>query len=899
MSCTLHITPSGHLQLIPNEDGQVDSRMKKVIAAFTRSTSEGLFSMAAQATGETEPSLLFWREVGVRYLSRLCRIQEVDTDKNQVEAPGQEEIHHMLMNAPPMVGSEYLNATLVLQLWEALDQWTVNAVMTSGLNLSDWLKKHAPHWHQVGRVCFHLAENKNNPEHPFAFMATYAPRLGRSGQVQFQPLGKALQEYAGVRNKKQLVHLLSPVQCAAEKSALVNDLIESGDLFHPLAWTAKEAYAFLLEVPTYEESGLLVRLPDWWRARPRVRVAVSIGEKRQNTFGLDAMLDFNIHIALGEDRLSEAEFKKLIKSQDGMIYLKGQWIEVDREKLSQALSHWKEVEQHATDGELTFAEGMRLLAGAKMDLGSANDREEEIHEWSTIHTGSWLKEQLAEIRCIQNLKDVEPNEGLQGSLRPYQQDGLNWLWLLVRLGFGACLADDMGLGKTIQVIALLLHLKRENPKQSNPALLVMPASLLANWKSELTRFAPSLHITCLHPSECERSSLDSMATDPEAALSKIDVVLTTYGMLQRQPWLLDRHWPLVVLDEAQAIKNPGTRQTRSVKKLKSQARIALTGTPIENRLSDLWSLFDFLCPGLLGSASVFKHFIKGLEGQEQSHYAPLRNLVSPYILRRLKTDKRIISDLPDKTEVKAYCGLTKPQAVLYSETVRELEKALETSDGIKRRGLVLAFLMRFKQICNHPSQSLGDGNYFPQESGKFERIQGLCEEIAARQEKVLIFTQFREMTNPLANLLSPVFGRAGLILHGGIPVKKRKTLVDTFQNERGAPFFILSLKAGGTGLNLTAASHVIHFDRWWNPAVENQATDRAFRIGQKKNVLVHKFICRGTIEEKIDAMIEEKIALGKSLLEGGTETLLTEMNDQELLDLVSLDIHRTTLQETS
>jgi len=280
-----------------------------------------------------------------------------------------------------MVGAEYLNATLVLQLWEALNQWTVNAVIASDLSLSGWLEKHALHWHQVGRICFHLAENKNNPEHSFAFMATYAPRLGRSGQVQCQPLGKALQEYAGVRNKKQLVHLLSPVQCAAEKSTLVNELIESGDLFHRLAWTAKEAYAFLLEIPTYEESGLLVRLPDWWRARRRIQVAVSIGETRQTTFGLDAMLDFNIHIALGEDRLSEAEFKKLLKSQDGMIYLKGQWIEVAREKLSHALAHWKEVEQYATHGELTFAKGMRLLAGTKMDLGSANDREDEIHDW--------------------------------------------------------------------------------------------------------------------------------------------------------------------------------------------------------------------------------------------------------------------------------------------------------------------------------------------------------------------------------------------------------------------------------------------------------------------------------------------------------------------------------------
>ncbi len=899
MSCILNITPRGHLQLKVNEEGQIDRPMKKVIEAFNRSTPEGLFYLAMQTIGETEPSILFWREMGVEYLSRLCRLPELDADAKMLEMLGHDELKALLLNAPPMTGAEYLNGELLTRLWEELHRWTIDAVLTSGLSLSAWLKKHAPHWHQVGRVCFHLAENKNDPDYPFAFMATYAPRLGHSGQVQFQPLSKALQEYAGARDKKQLVHLLSPVQCAAEKSALVNGLVESGDLFHPLAWTAKEAYAFLKEVTIFEESGLLVRLPDWWRTRKRVRVAVSIGEKRKNKFGLDAMLDFNLNIALGDERLSEVEFKELLTSQDGMIYLKGQWIEVDKEKLSQALAHWKEVEQHALHGGLTFAQGMRLLAGSKIDLGSADTRQDEIHDWSAIHAGSWLKDQLSELRATKEVKVAAPDTGLKGNLRPYQQDGLNWLWLLVRLGLGACLADDMGLGKTIQVIALLLHLKKEKKEQHKPALLVMPASLLANWKSELNRFAPSLRIAFIHPSECDRPSLESIAAHPEDALSQVDVALTSYGMLQRQPWLADIPWRLVVLDEAQAIKNPGTRQTRAVKKLKSEARIALTGTPIENRLSDLWSLFDYLCPGLLGSAGVFKKFIKGLEGHEQSHFAPLRNLVSPYILRRLKTDKKIISDLPDKCEVKAYCGLAKPQGVLYSKTVAELERALETSDGIKRRGLVLAFLMRFKQICNHPSQALGDGMYHPHESGKFERLQSLCEEIGARQEKVLVFTQFREIIDPLADLLSAVFGHAGLILHGGTAVKKRKSLVDAFQDENGPPFFILSLKAGGTGLNLTAASHVIHFDRWWNPAVENQATDRAFRIGQKKNVLVHKFICRGTVEEKIDALIEEKVALGKNLLEGGAETLLTEMNDEELLDLVSLDLNRTSMQETT
>ncbi len=383
-----------------------------------------------------------------------------------------------------------------------------------------------------------------------------------------------------------------------------------------------------------------------------------------------------------------------------------------------------------------------------------------------------------------------------------------------------------------------------------------------------------------------------MAGAGKGGLAGVDVVLTTYGMLLRQNWLLDRDWHLVVLDEAQAIKNPAARQTKAVKQLKADSRIALTGTPVENRLTDLWSLFDFLCPGLLGSATRFKGFAKSLSQRSANQYAPLRDLVSPYILRRLKSDKSIISDLPDKTEMQTYCGLAKAQAALYQRAVHDLSSSLQGLDGIKRRGLVLSYLLRFKQICNHPSQLLGDGRYVPKDSGKFARLAALCEEIASRQEKMLVFTQFREITDPLASFLAEQFGQPGLVLHGGTPVRQRQKLVAQFQEEDGPPFFILSLKAGGTGLNLTEASHVVHFDRWWNPAVENQATDRAFRIGQKKHVLVHKFVCQGTVEEKIDALIEDKTALANDVLEGGTETLLTEMDNEELLKLVSLDVNR-------
>jgi non-specific serine/threonine protein kinase len=444
----------------------------------------------------------------------------------------------------------------------------------------------------------------------------------------------------------------------------------------------------------------------------------------------------------------------------------------------------------------------------------------------------------------------------------------------------------MGLGKTIQVLALLLVLKNEAGNRSKPSLLVAPASLLANWAAEIARFAPSMKAILAHPSA---PPADRLKMDGSHELADVDLVITSYGFLTRASWLLTMPWRLLVLDEAQAIKNPAAKQTKSVKKLQAETRIALTGTPIENRLGDLWSIFDFINPGLLGSSKEFAGFIKRL-ADRPNPYGPLRDLVRPYILRRLKTDKSIIADLPDKTEVNVFCPLSRKQAALYQQAVGELSRALEDAEGMQRRGMVLALLMRFKQICNHPSQWLGDGAWGEEDSGKFGRLRDIAEVIAARQEKALIFTQFRETTAPLAAFLGSVFGRPGLILHGETEVRKRKDLVRRFQDDERCPFFVLSLKAGGAGLNLTAASHVIHFDRWWNPAVENQATDRAFRIGQSKNVLVHKFICRGTVEDKIDQMIESKKQLAGDFLTSGADMLLTEMKDEELLDLVALDL---------
>jgi SNF2 family DNA or RNA helicase len=900
MNHDLCLTPIGHLRLRESDDASgaaPDAWMKRVAAAFSSSQAAGLLALAAtRPDAPPPPSFSFWREFACRYLTQLCRTPESGASRvDAIEPPAESELAAMLLNVPPMQGAEYLSVEVLRGLWAELDTWTGTEIAGSKDGLTGWLKTNASIWRQVGRVCFHLAENKQDPELPFAFLATYAPSLSRAGRVQYQPLGKALQEYAGQRNKKALINLLSPVQRASEKIDFVKELVDSGDIFHPLAWTPGEAYRLLKSVPLLEESGLLVRLPDWWRKRPRPRVAVTIGEKKQSRFGADSMLDFKVGVALGDENLTEAQWRRIMASEDGLAHVKGQWIEVDRQKLSEALAHWKQVEAEAAGQGISFIEGMRLLAGAPADLDADGSVADGQREWSFVDAGTWLSGILSDLRDPKGLTLKEPSRDFRGTLRPYQQIGTNWLWFLSSLGLGACLADDMGLGKTVQVLALLLALKQSRRRGAKPSLLVLPASLLANWKAEIRRFAPALEAAFIHPSETVPATLAALAAKPGEALEGIDLVLTTYAMLPRHKWLLDIRWRLVILDEAQAVKNPAAQQTRTVKRLRADARIALTGTPVENRLSDLWSLFDFLCPGLLGSAAKFKQFVKGLEAREHDRYAPLRNLVGPYVLRRLKTDKRIIADLPDKTEMKAFCGLTKKQAALYAKSVRDLAAALEGQEGIKRRGLVLGFLMRFKQICNHPSQFLGDGGYEPGDSGKFDRLKTICEEIVSRQEKALVFTQFREMTEPIAAFLGGVFGQEGLVLHGGTAVKKRQSLIDRFQKEDGPPFFVLSLRAGGTGLNLTAASHVVHFDRWWNPAVENQATDRAFRIGQHRNVVVHKFVCRGTVEEQIDTLIEEKTNLADDILKAGAESMLTELSDAQLLEVVALDIDRAQL----
>jgi non-specific serine/threonine protein kinase len=893
----LRLTPHGNLLF---EAGTAAAPpdppvVRRLAAAFARGSGPGLLQLGGGEAGQAlPPVLVWWRAFAARYVSGLClHATGGDADAAapavlpSVAAPDEADLATLLLTAPMMPGAEYLTAAVLRRLWHELAAAAAAALAAAATDLQSFLKALHPAWNLLGRVHFNLAENRRDAEFPFAFMATYTPRLSAEARAQHQPLAAALREYAGAANRGRLLSLLLPVQRAAESCAWLRPMIDSGAIFHPLRWTAQDASRFLAGVPDLERAGVVVRMPAGWHANrpPRPQVTASVGTRAPSAVGLGGLLDFQMAVTLEGETLTARELETLLAGTDALVLLRGRWVEVDRERLAQALQRFREAEALAAQGGLPFAEAMRLLSGAAV----AQDRDDAANaDWSRVTAGPWLAETL---RALRNPDGAggDPGPLLRGTLRPYQAAGVQWLRLLAGLGLGACLADDMGLGKTIQVLSLLLlHAQARTDGAPRPNLLVAPASLLANWVAEIERFAPSLAVRVVHPSAMPAEQVKQFAPGDAAAL---DLAITSYGTLGRVPGLAGTAWHCVILDEAQAIRNPQAKQTKAVKALQARARIALTGTPVENHLGDLWSIFDVINPGLLGTARQFAGYVKGLDERPHNPYGPLRDLVRPYILRRMKTDTTIIADLPDKTEVKAYCGLSRRQAALYAQAVAELAQRLEAAEGIQRQGLVLAMLMRLKQICNHPSHWLNDGAWAEADSGKWTRLREIAEVIAARQEKLLVFTQFREMTAPLAAFLGEVFGRAGLVLHGGTEVKQRRALVQRFQEDETVPFFVLSLKAGGSGLTLTAASHVVHFDRWWNPAVENQATDRAFRIGQKQNVLVHKFICRGTVEEKIDGLIDSKRALSNELLAGGGEINLAAMQDAELLRLVALDLN--------
>lgn len=691
--------------------------------------------------------------------------------------------------------------------------------------------------------------------------------------------------------------------------------------------TPVEAHQFLREAaPLLENNGFGVLLPEWWNLRQRTRLGLrlrlsadedALWRSADDLTGADLPgsreqrmpVHFSWELTLGAERVSQADFEALTAHNVPLLKLNNRWIELDPQQVRVAKRFLNE---RQASGQMSLLQSIRMAQtyleqvanrdatstpAAGFELLSVESAEDSALPLEAVDVDGWLRQVLEHLRTQKQVVELVEPPGFAGELRPYQRRGVGWLVYLRQLGLGACLADDMGLGKTVQAIAMLLHERAASGYDANrvnarvekaaerlPALLVCPTSVVANWRREVERFAPNLRVMVHHGS----SRLEGAAFLDAVAAN--DLVITSYGTARRDIGLLiQRTWSDLILDEAQNIKNPGAKQSQAVRRIKAHNRVALTGTPVENHLTELWSVLEFLNPGYLGNHERFRQqFMIPIERYNDDDRAhELRRLVQPFLLRRLKSDPTIISDLPEKNEMVVYCSLTKEQANLYETTVHDALAALERADGIQRRGLVLSLLTRLKQICNHPAQFLKQENPLRNRSGKLERLTEMLEEALSVGDHALVFTQFVEMGALLQRHLSEQLQTDVIFLHGGTPAAQRDQMVQAFQRDDGPPIFVLSLRAGGFGLNLTRANHVFHFDRWWNPAVENQATDRAFRIGQQRNVQVHKFVVAGTLEERINAILESKQSLAESIV-GSGEAWLTELNTEELREILML-----------
>ncbi len=847
------------------DSGPLSAEMKRWLEEFQKDKYHAWYLLGLKGCpADADISLRFLCRVAESYFEKLTSLPELEPAREHTEAfPDDETLQKLQEAIPFVIGAEYLDDGWMRNAFDRLHDIFRQEISRYPGTVAMYLAEQSQQLHVPERIFFHLVENKASEKYPFAFLATYATR-GEGDRISHMPLQYALIEYRDEREK--LLTLLSCLNTASEKSEFVRTAVESGEMFHPLQLTAEEAWQLLKEIPAIEEAGILCRIPNWWKRRSAgVHMAVSLGDKQPSLFGFDSILSVTPHLEADGMVLTRDDIELLLKQTEGLAFLKGKWIEVNHARLEQLL--W---EMDAYSGEITL---MQALRG---DMGQALPED----EGALISNGKWLAELLQKLRRPETIRKAQVPSSVHATLRPYQRNGYTWLHYMKELGFGACLADDMGLGKTLQALTFLEKLRKEG--KGKRALLVVPASLLGNWQKEAEKFVPDMPLRILHGRSAAELADELQAKDTF-------LFITTYGMALRIKELASYTWDCLILDEAQAIKNPASKQTHAVKKIPARMRLAMTGTPIENDLTNLWSIYDFIDKGLLGSFGDFKEYAKRL-AKEPEEYAHLRSMISPFMLRRLKTDRRIISDLPEKLETVDYVSMSKKQIVLYRKTVADLSEKLSQLNGFERCGLILAALTHLKQICNHPDQYLGQEAYAPEESGKWDMLRTICATIYEKRERVLVFTQFKEITQPLSAFLETIFHKKGFVLHGGTPVKKRQQMVETFNGEEYIPYMVLSVKAGGTGLNLTSANHVIHFDRWWNPAVENQATDRAFRIGQKKNVFVHKLVCEKTIEEKIDQLLQSKRELAENVVGGSGENWITDLSNEELLSVLRLDV---------
>lgn len=832
-----------------------------------------------------------------------CRTYQQNTDNIAIDLPLlPQEIISSFLNIITdhqlrlMVGSQSpIETKMMMSLSAPLQQWLqglINANNTidaaGGERLETTLKAWTlPLQYQLTgkalfRTCFQLLPPQNEETNwtlKYFLQAADNPEfLIDAATIWHQPVEKLVYQNRTIEQPQET--FLRGLGLASRLYPTITPSLEtaSPEFCH---LSPMQAYEFIKSVTwRFEDSGLGVILPpslanrEGWANRLGLKIGAETPPQKSGRLGLQSLLNFQWHLAIGGQTISKTQFDKLVKLNSPLVEINGEWVELRPQDIKTAQNFFSSRKEQMS---LSLEDALRISQGDTQVI-------EKLPVVSFEASGA-LEELIGALTNNQEIQPLRTPESFQGELRPYQERGAGWLAFLERWGLGACLADDMGLGKTIQFIAFLLHLKEENVLEK-PTLLVCPTSVMGNWGKEVKKFAPTLKVLEYHGDKRPKGKAFTEAVNTH------DIVITSYSLIHRDIKLLKAvEWQIIVLDEAQNVKNSDAKQSQAVRQLETTFRIALTGTPVENRLQELWSILDFLNPGYLGNKQFFqRRFAIPIEKYgDTASLNQLRSLVQPFILRRLKSDKDIIQDLPEKQEMTVFCGLTAEQATLYQQLVDESLVEIESAEGLQRRGMILGLLVKLKQICNHPSQYLKLTSLEKHHSAKLQRLEEMLDEVIAEGDRTLIFTQFAEWGKLLKPHLEKQLKREIFFLYGNTSKKQREEMIDRFQHDpQGPPIMILSLKAGGVGLNLTRANHVFHFDRWWNPAVENQATDRVFRIGQTRNVQVHKFVCTGTLEEKINDMIESKKQLAEQVV-GAGEDWLTEMDTDQLRNLLILD----------
>lgn len=821
------------------------------------SNDKGLFvfELAFSKLKDLSQSVAFLRYIANEFVSAVISDPGFNLNAFPQSVQLCEQVTNLIVKSVPYaIGSEYVSNQWVDRIVALLNRAYISSCSLSGVKPSEFIASKRKETGIPSRIYFHLVENKQRDQYPFAFLATYTTLI--NGGVSHAPLKNALSELHG--KPYELDNLIKNIHAVANVSAFVKHLLETGDIFYPIKFTNDEAYRFLKEVSLYEKYGIICRIPQWYNSRDNV-IRVNFDEKKQVQpvfFSRFTINKFAPEMVYQGVRITVEEARALLSKKEGLEQLKGRWVEVNHQQLLELLNDYESLVNDGTSliDIIKNRSGLGLGVQKKQNVAIEFSREDFVAEF--------IK------RAVATYTSVPVPKPFDSILRQYQSEAFSWLYALKQLGMGACLADDMGLGKTIEVLSFLKQLQLEGAKR---VLVIVPATLVDNWKHEIAKFAPEIGTFVLRGSNQKNAESDGSF-----------LTICTYQMAVRSDYIEQVDWDAVVLDEAQAIKNYYTAQAQKVKMLKSNMRIVMTGTPIENNLLELWSIFDFVNPGLLGTRQEFLALHSRLLSNPEG-YKDIKTLINPFVLRRVKTDKRIISDLPEKNEIDVAITLTKQQIVLYKKVVEGMNAAVRRLNSRRdERIIVLTSLMKLKQVCNHPSQYYGDDNYDLSLSGKFIELKHICETISEKDERVIVFTQFREIIPALVSLLEGVFGAKGLSIDGNTAMKNRDEYVQAFQTGR-FPFMVLSLKTGGVGLNLTAAQNVIHFDRWWNPAVENQATDRAYRIGQSKNVTVYKLIAANTIEERIAQMLAAKQSLSDQIINDLDDNVLRKLSTEEML----------------